>query len=56
MVPVFQEYFQKPDPAALEPHVEALLKYEGLELRVRRPDQVDEVVADLARMIRNAIH
>jgi serine/threonine protein kinase len=54
MVPVFQEGFIWPNPGSVEPAVDALLHQEGLELRVRRPEQIDEIIADLAHMVRNS--
>ncbi|MGA8311300.1 MAG: TIR domain-containing protein [Terriglobales bacterium] len=52
MVPVFQESYTKPDPSEpLEPHVEALINYEGLHLLDRRNIYVDHTISKLAEMI-----
>jgi hypothetical protein len=53
MVPVFQESFSQPDAnEKLEPHVEALISYDGVHLLDRRNIHVDYTIAELAKIVR----
>lgn len=52
MVPVLQEDFKFPDASQkLEPHIDALLTYQGVPLLDRRGVFFDATIADLAKMI-----
>jgi hypothetical protein len=55
MVPVFQESFSQPDPSErLEPHVEALISYDGVHLLDRRNIHVDYTIAELAKIVKES--
>jgi hypothetical protein len=52
MIPVFQESYCQPDSSAhLEPHVETLINYDGLQLLDRRNLYVDHTIEELAKMV-----
>ncbi len=53
MIPVFQESFVKPDPPPNE-DVAALLRHDGVHILDVKNLYVDEAIARLAQMIRNA--
>jgi hypothetical protein len=52
MVPVFQESYAQPDPSEhLEPHIETLINYDGLQLLDRRNLYVEHTIDKLAEMV-----
>lgn len=52
MIPVFQESYCQPDSSEhLEPHIETLLNYDGLQLLDRRNLYVDHTIEELAKMV-----
>jgi serine/threonine protein kinase len=52
MIPVFQESYCQPDSSErLEPHVETLINYDGLQLLDRRNLYVDHTIEELAKMV-----
>jgi serine/threonine-protein kinase len=56
MVPIFQERYRAPEPSRpLPAHVQALLDSEGLHLLDRRNIHVQYTIAELARMVRQAV-
>ena len=56
MVPVFQESYSQPDPSErLEPHIEALINYEGVKLFDRQNVYVEDAIERLARMVTESV-
>jgi serine/threonine protein kinase len=56
MVPVLQEDFKFPDASQqLEPHIDALLTYQGVSLLDRRGLYFDATIAELAKMIQATV-
>jgi hypothetical protein len=52
MVPILQEDFQLPDATEkLDPHIDALLMFQGVPLLDRKGVYLDAAIADLAKMI-----
>jgi serine/threonine protein kinase len=57
MVPVFQESYSQPDPSErLEPHIEALINYEGVKLFDRQNVYVENAIERLARMVTESVN
>jgi len=55
MVPVFQESFSQPDASEkLEPHIEALISYDGVHLLDRRNIHVDYTIMELAKIVKES--
>ena len=55
MVPVFQESFAPPsETAGIQPHVAALMSYEGVYLLDRRNIHIDYSVSELAKIINSS--
>lgn len=56
MVPVFQESYSQPDPSErLEPHIEALINYEGVKLFDRQHVYVENAIERLAAMVTESV-
>jgi serine/threonine protein kinase len=56
MVPVFQESYSQPDPSEhLEPHIEALINYDGVKLLDRQNLYVENAIEKLAEMVTESV-
>lgn len=56
MVPVFQESYELPPAdAAVEPHIAALLAYDGVHLLDRKNIHIEHTIADLAGIVKRTV-